>query len=144
SSYHDMREPATNLPMRDYADQWTHFAAVFKDGGFDGETDGNGQPIVAKIYRNGELKNEIAKRSTDHHYVSNNLSYPMTAFLEIKPDGSKNRRISGYMKHFHIWKIAKDGSEINALMNGQTEVTGDEPDLVCGWSFDTTVERDDQ
>ena len=51
-------------------------------------------------------------------------------------------KLSGYIKHFHLWKSAKSQGEIKKLMNEEIRVTGQEDDLVCGWEFDATVEDD--
>lgn len=140
--YNNMLEPETNVPMVDYGNKWVHFAAVYSETGFDGEKDGSGKLIVVKVYRNGELKNSGTRRSETDKYVSNNLDMAMTAFLEIKPDGSTTRKISGYIKDFHIWKTAKSLGEVNKLMNKETVVTGTETDLVCGWDFNIIAKDD--
>lgn len=41
------------------------------------------------------------------------------------------------MKHIHIWSTAKTGEEIQKLFSGETEVTGEEPDLICGWALNS-------
>ncbi len=135
STYDNMIEPETNVPMVDYGNQWVHFAAVYSDIGFDGEKDASGKLIVSKIYRNGDLKTTSTRRNESDKYVANDVAMPMTAFLELKSDGSTTRKISGFIKDFHIWKTAKSMTEVNKLMNKETTVSGTEADLVCGWDF---------
>jgi hypothetical protein len=121
--------------------RWVHVAAVYKDGGVDGE---NG--VIAKYYENGVLKNTINNNDPGRYYNpadDNRFQLlPMIAFAQHTSDGSLTRKSQGYIKHFHIWKTAKSENEIKNLMDGTTAVTGQEPDLVCGWKFDYTVEDD--
>lgn len=115
--------------------QWVHLAAVYNDNGVDGDMD-NGRPVFAKFYINGVMVSQMTKPD-GKFYAGNGLSnFPMIGFAALSSDLQPIRRISGYMKHMHIWKTAKSESELHTLMNGEVAVTGMEPDLVCGWSFD--------
>lgn len=142
SAYDNMLEPGADLPMSGFGNTWVHFAAVYSDNGFNGERDGNGSLIVIKVYRNGDLVGTATKRNSNDRYVGNDLPVSMTAFLEIRSDGSTTRKIAGYIKDFHIWKTAKTREEINQLKNKEITVSGTETDLACGWDFSKTV-RDD-
>lgn len=123
--------------------KWSHIAAVYDDNGVDGEME-NGYPVVAKYYVDGVLKSKIVRGDGAEDYYGGNdnnlLDLPMIAFAQFNIDGSLTRKSQGYIKHFHIWKSAKSEQELNSIMNNPQEVTGDEPDLVCGWPFNTTVE----
>lgn len=139
SAYDNMLEPGADLPMSGFGNTWVHFAAVYSDNGFNGERDGNGNLIVIKVYRNGQLVSTATKRNSNDKYVGNDLPMSMTAFLEIRSDGSTTRKISGFIKDFHIWKTAKTEAEINQLKNKEIVVSGTETDLACGWDFSKTV-----
>lgn len=109
---------------------WLHIAWVYNENGF------------CKFYLNGVLKeNRVTWEIVDHIKEDYSPYLPMTAFLQRDAEGSNSRPIAGYMKHFRIWKSAKNAQEVNELMNGK-EISGDETDLVCAWPFDETVEND--
>lgn len=126
-------------------DTWVYAAAVYNDKGVDGDTN-NGNPIVLKFYRNGELKNSGDNDNSSRYYNpaddSNFPQLPMIGFAQNNMDGTHTRPMQGYIKYFRIWKSAKTQAEIQNLMNGVTVVTGDEPDLACAWDFDKQVEDD--
>ncbi|MFV0418380.1 MAG: DUF4972 domain-containing protein [Dysgonomonas sp.] len=125
---------------------WVHVAAVYDDNGVDGSIE-NGKPVVAKYYVNGVLKNKVVNGETysGNYYGGNDNalpSLPMIAFAQFNKDGSQTRKSQGYIKDFHIWKTAKSENEINKLMDGTTQVTGEETDLACGWEFTMTADDD--
>lgn len=140
---HKLWEPGNGFAQ---AETWVHIAAVYDDKGVDGDMD-KGNPVVAKYYVNGILANRVVNGETytGNYYAGNDNalpSLPMIAFAQFNKDGSKTRQSQGYIKHFHIWKTAKTADELKAIMNGSTEVTGEETDLACGWTFDKTVDDD--
>lgn len=124
-------------------EKWVHFAAVINEKGVDGDVNSEGKPIVVKVYMNGELKDQ-ATGLDGNPYNPNDLGTSMIAFRHMGGNlGMTNDwKLSGYIKHFHLWKSAKSQGEIKKLMNEEIKVTGQEDDLVCGWEFDATVEDD--
>ncbi|WP_270087669.1 LamG-like jellyroll fold domain-containing protein [Sphingobacterium sp. SYP-B4668] len=144
SSYHNMLEPGVRVDMPQSANTWVHFATVYSDDGFNGEKDGNGTLIVGKVYKNGVLESTFTKRNSGDVYSASAIKLSMTAFAEIKSNGSLDRRISGYMKDLRIWKSIKDQQEITALMTKAKVVKGDEADLAAAWDFSMTVKDDQQ
>lgn len=115
--------------------KWIHLAAVYNDKGVDGEME-NGKPVFLKFYLNGEEVSRMVKPD-GRSYVSNPLdNCPMIGFAGVTSDGKLFRRLSGYMKDIHIWNKTKTPTEIADIMNKKITVSGSEPDLVCGWSFD--------
>lgn len=143
SSYHNMIEPSVPFEMPQNANIWIHFAAVYSDEGFDGEVDGNGTLIVGKIYKNGVQESVFTKRNSSDHYSSTGVKLTMSAFADLKTNGSLDRRISGFIKDMRIWKSAKNEAEITGLMTKSIPVTGQETDLAAAWDFSMTV-KDDQ
>lgn len=126
--------------------KWVHIAAVYNDKGVDGEMK-DGKPVVIKYYANGELKNSVTNGETyeGNYYGGNDNKLPklpMIAFAQHNEDGSRTRKANGYIKHFHIWNKSKSADEIKAIIDGTTEVTGKEADLVCGWPFIETADDD--
>lgn len=130
--------------------RWTHLALSFDDAN------------TTTFYINGhirETKNQVWKPSEEGYYKGNTApAISMTAFAQQKVGGTDmHRKMSGCLKHFHIWKKALSESEVRALMNQpaktawnttdfysdcpSSSVTGKESDLLCGWSFDETVEN---
>ncbi|WP_199768721.1 LamG-like jellyroll fold domain-containing protein [Sphingobacterium sp. HMA12] len=116
-------------------EQWVHFAAVVDENGINGEQI-NGKPVVVKVYQNGILKDQSTSFDGGN-YLSNYLQTPMIAFGQPAGVGgmTSNWRLSGYIKDFHLWKSAKSADVIQKIMNKEIDVTGFEPDLVCGWRF---------
>lgn len=140
---HKLWEPGGDF---NETNKWVHIAAVYNDKGVDGELN-EGKPVVAKYYVNGELKNTVTNGETyEGNYYGgndNNLpKLPMIAFAQHNRDGSRTRKANGYIKHFHIWNKSKSADELKGIMNGTTEVTGKESDLVCGWPFIETADDD--
>lgn len=140
---HKLWEPGDGLSQ---TDRWYHIAAVYNDKGVDGDTE-DGYPVVAKYYVNGELKNKTVNKETytGNYYGANDNDMPklpMIAFAQFNRDGSQTRKVQGYIKHFHIWNKAKSATELKNIMDGATEVTGEESDLACGWAFDLTADDD--
>lgn len=117
--------------------QWVHFAAVVDENGINGEQI-NGKPVVLKVYQNGILKDQSTSFDGGN-YLSNYLQTPMIAFGQPAGVGgmTSDWRLSGYIKDFHIWKSAKSEGTIRKIMNKDIDVTGFEPDLVCGWRFNS-------
>jgi hypothetical protein len=101
---------------------WHHYAAAY-----DGAT--------VKVYVNGELKAERSAGS-----MKSSQWHNLWAFGDPQV-GDANRQLSGAIKKLRLWNGAKTQVEIAALM--QTDVTGNESDLLCAWDF-TTVLDDDQ
>lgn len=116
-------------------EQWVHFAAVVDENGINGELI-NGKPVVVKVYQNGVLKDQSTSFEGGN-YLPNYLPTPMIAFGQPAGIGgmTSDWRLSGYIKDFHIWKGAKSETTIRKIMNKDIDVTGFEPDLVCGWRF---------
>ena len=111
-------------------DKWVHVAIV---------TDETPGALTTKMYLNG---NEVASQQSDkpdRYYISNDNGIPMVAFTQLTPEGvtKTNEAANGSMKHIHIWSTAKTGEEIQKLYSGETEVTGEEPDLICGWTLNS-------
>jgi hypothetical protein len=123
--------------------EWAHIAAVYCDSGVDGDMNGT-NPVVIKYYINGELKRTVENGNPGSVYYSaaDDKGKAMTAFVQFDKNGNRNREVEGYIKDFRIWKSAKSQAQINDLMNKAVTVTGNESDLVCAWSFDSTVEND--
>jgi hypothetical protein len=118
-----LHEPSAVWPTKEEDWQtWHHYAATY---------DGS----VVKVYINGEQKVETsagAMKSSQWHNL--------WAFGDPQI-GDANRQLSGAMKKLRLWNGAKTQAEIAALT--QTDVTGNEPDLLCAWDF-TTVATDDE
>lgn len=137
----DLFEPGFGFNI---VDQWVHIALVTNEKGVDGETNG-GKPIMMKMYVNGSLsKSEQSNQDSSKPYRPNDLSVPMVAFTGMSPEGSieGSKGTNGCIKYFHIWKKAKNQTEIQNIMNNPETVTGNESDLVCGWNFNQTVSDD--
>lgn len=139
----DLFEPGFGFNI---VDQWVHIALVTNENGVDGEfNNGNGKPIMMKMYVNGNLsKSEESNQSVDKPYRSSTIDVPMVAFTGLTVEGYVEgaKSTNGYMKYFHIWNKAKSQSEIQNIMNNPESITGQESDLVCGWNFDKTVSDD--
>ena len=140
---HNLLEPGEGFRQ---TETWTHIAAVYNDKGVDGEFR-DGLPVVLKFYKDGELKNSSTNNADRYYQSGDDSRFPelaMIAFAQFNPDGSTQRKMQGYIKHFHLWKSAKTADEIRKLMDGTTTVVGTESDLVCGWAFDKQVEAEDE
>lgn len=61
----------------------------------------------------------------------------MWAFVEPKDN---SRCMSGSIKKFRLWSVAKSESDIHSLMTADVE--GTEPNLVCAWDFTEKPEDD--
>lgn len=134
----DIMEPAYGF---NFVDEWVHLAFVTDETGVDGEMSA-GRPTMVKIYLNGELKYSSASHHAEgKNYSPQTSNIPMIAFGVLFADGNRqeDKGCSGNMKHLHIWKSAKSQAEIGNIMSNPENVTGQESDLVCGWSFDKTV-----
>lgn len=118
-------------------EQWVHFAAVIDENGINGEFI-NGKPVVVKVYQNGVLKDQSTSFEGGN-YLPNYLQTPMIAFGQPAGIGgmTSDWRLSGYIKDFHIWRGAKSEDTIRKIMNKDIDVSGFEPDLVCGWRFNS-------
>ncbi len=109
---------------------WLHIALVYNDNG------------RGKLYLNGVIKEgRVDWAINDWMKADFEPFLNMTAFVQRDVNGKLTRPVAGYLKHFRIWKAAKNAEEVNDLMNGKA-VTGRESDLVCAWPLDETVEDD--
>lgn len=123
--------------------EWVHISAVYNDKGVDGEMDGE-NPVFAKFYINGKLVARNTKPAGKYYRPNELSNAPMIGFAGLTDQLTHFRRMSGFMKDVHIWKTAKSEDEIVNIMNKETEVTGTEEDLVCGWSFDSAPKDNSQ
>ena len=106
--------------------EWFHIAAVFDTSA-----------KKSFIYINGELKASLDV--TDNLVpCSTESECRMWAFVEPL---DQSRCMSGYIKKFRLWDTAKSQSEIATLM--ETDVEGNEPNLVCAWDFTIKPENDE-
>lgn len=126
-------EPGFNYST---TNEWVHFAAVVNENGFPGEYI-NGQPVVIKVYKDGVLQDQMAKIASN--YLPNYMLTRMIAFGHSGANGlmTSDWRLSGSIKDFHIWRSAKSQEAIQKIMNKTIDVSGFEPDLVCGWRFNS-------
>lgn len=114
---------------------WIHFAAVVEADEVLG--------TYFYLYKNGEL---VAQHQGTNPYLAPKKPVVMTAFRRAwyEDDADAEPRVEsfaqGCIKKLHIWKSAKDATEIYDIYQENTVVTGKEEDLVCGWDFDKTVE----
>lgn len=132
--FNDLMEPAFGFST---VDEWAHLAIVTDETGVDGEMN-DGRPVMTKMYLNGELKHSTTShQDASKPYASNNRNVPMVAFtgMNAKGDRIEDKGANGSMKHLHIWGAAKTREEIRQLMDNPENVTGQEKDLVCGWSL---------
>ena len=137
----DLFEPGFGFNI---VDQWVHIALVTNEKGVDGESI-DGKPVMMKMYVNGiPSKSEQSNQDNSKPYRSNDLNVPMVAFTGMSADGyvESSKSTNGCIKHFHIWKKAKNQTEIQNIMNNPETVTGTETDLVCGWDLSKTVSDD--
>ncbi len=106
-------------------DTWFHFAAVM---------DINNDYIA--LYINGE---ESATMEMTDNMVpcTTTEECRMWAFVEPKDN---SRCVSGTMKNFRLWSTPKSQEEIQTLMN--SDVEGNESNLVCAWDFTVKPEDD--
>lgn len=121
----DLTLPTVATPAPTNYGQWFHIAAVHDSG--------NKKLLV---YINGELKGSTDL--TANMVVNSADDMRMWAFVEPK---DKSRCISGYMKKFRIWNVAKSQNELQQLM--ESDVTGNENGLVCAWDFTEKPENDE-
>lgn len=105
--------------------EWFHMAAVL-----------NTSAKKMIIYIDGEQKS-VLDMSDNMVPCSGDEECRMWAFVEPK-DNSRN--MSGYMKKFRLWSVAKSESEIRSLM--ESDVQGTERSLVCAWDFMVKPEDD--
>lgn len=136
-SYSDLFEPGFSFNT---LNQWVHVAVVTNENGVDGEIR-DGIPVMTKIYINGRLMLSEKGRDDRLPYTSNDKKVAMVAFTGLSATGSRigEKSTNGCMRHLHIWKSAKTQADIQHLMDSPEIVTGNEPDLVCGWTFNKTV-----
>lgn len=133
-NYSDLFEPGLGFNR---TNEWVHIAMVTNEQGVDGEFDESGRPIMIKMYINGELvKQEGFSGGT---YTKALETTCMLAFAGMESNGTMapDKWASGSIKHFHIWKTAKSQAELQQIKDNPESVTGEEPDLVCGWPFAT-------
>lgn len=135
--HNDLFEPGFSFGT---LNQWVHVALVTNETGVDGEIR-DGIPVMTKIYVNGQLL--LSERGRDDRlpYTSNDNEVAMVAFTGLSATGSRigEKSTNGCMRHLHIWKSSKSQSDVCRLMDAPEAVTGNEPDLVCGWAFNETV-----
>lgn len=134
----DLYEPWARF---EEAQKWVHIAMVWNPAK---EDDGSGNPVTFKMYLDGEPVKVEDWGRTDYNPNVQNVS--MIGFNYTNFDGSiatDGKGTNGYMKHLHIWNSVKSQAEVQDIMNHPAEVTGQESDLVCGWSF-TQMALDDQ
>ena len=139
--FNDLMEPAFGFTT---INEWVHLAVVTDETGVDGEMNG-GRPVT-KMYMNGELKlSTTSHQDASKPYASNDSNVPMVAFGGMSATGNRigDKGANGSMKHLHIWRAAKTQDEIRRLMEHPENVTGEEDDLVCGWTF-AKMALDDQ
>ena len=130
--FNDLMEPAFGFST---VNEWVHLAVVTDETGVDGEMNG-GRPVMTKMYMNGELKlSTTSHQDASKPYASNDSNVPMVAFGGMSATGNRigDKGANGSMKHLHIWRAAKTPEN----------VTGEEDDLVCGWTF-AKMALDDQ
>lgn len=140
--FNDLMEPAFGFST---VNEWVHLAVVTDETGVDGEMNG-GRPVMTKMYMNGELKlSTTSHQDASKPYASNDSNVPMVAFGGMSAAGNRigDKGANGSMKHLHIWRAAKTQDEIRRLMEHPENVTGEEDDLVCGWTF-AKMALDDQ
>ena len=140
--FNDLMEPAFGFAT---VNEWVHLAVVTDETGVDGEMNG-GRPVMTKMYMNGELKlSTTSHQDASKPYASNDSNVPMVAFGGMSATGNRigDKGANGSMKHLHIWRTAKTQDEIRRLMEHPENVTGEEDDLVCGWTF-AEMALDDQ
>ena len=140
--FNDLMEPAFGFAT---VNEWVHLAVVTDETGVDGEMNG-GRPVMTKMYMNGELKlSTTSHQDASKPYASNDSNVPMVAFGGMSATGNRigDKGANGSMKHLHIWRAAKTQDEIRRLMEHPENVTGEEDDLVCGWTF-AKMALDDQ
>ena len=140
--FNDLMEPAFGFTT---INEWVHLAVVTDETGVDGEMNG-GRPVMTKMYMNGELKlSTTSHQDASKPYASNDSNVPMVAFGGMSATGNRigDKGANGSMKHLHIWRAAKTQDEIRRLMEHPENVTGEEDDLVCGWTF-AKMALDDQ
>ena len=139
--FNDLMEPAFGFAT---VNEWVHLAVVTDETGVDGEMNG-GRPVMTKMYMNGELKLSTSHQDASKPYASNDSNVPMVAFGGMSATGNRigDKGANGSMKHLHIWRTAKTQDEIRRLMEHPENVTGEEDDLVCGWTF-AKMALDDQ
>ena len=140
--FNDLMEPAFGFST---VNEWVHLAVVTDETGVDGEMNG-GRPVMTKMYMNGELKlSTTSHQDASKPYASNDSNVPMVAFGGMSATGNRigDKGANGSMKHLHIWRAAKTQDEIRRLMEHPENVTGEEDDLVCGWTF-AKMALDDQ
>ena len=121
----DLSLPTIATPAPKNSGEWFHIAAVH---------DSNNKKLM--LYINGELK--ASTDLTANMVVNNADDMRMWAFVEPI---DKSRCMSGYIKKFRIWNVAKSENEIRQLMN--TDVTGNENGLMCAWDFTEKPENDE-
>lgn len=121
----DLTLPTISTPSPTNYGEWFHIAAVHDSGN---------KKLL--LYINGDLKSSTTL--TANMVVNSVDDMRMWAFVEPK---DKSRCISGYMKKFRIWSVAKSENEIKQLMN--TDVEGIENGLACAWDFTEKPENDE-
>ena len=111
--------------------EWNHVALVWNINAVAGP--GEDRPYHMKMYVNGELfwqkNNDILDGGIPRPMLPSSRK-KMRAFIDPY---HPTRCMTGYMKKFRIWNLAKTPQEIQALMN--SDVTGTEAGLLCAWDF---------
>lgn len=134
--FNDLFEPAFGFSR---TNEWVHIAMVTDEQGVDGDKNGDGKPIMIKMYLNGEEVHRETSNQNGKYYSKALSSTSMVAFTGMETTGSlaPDKWASGSIKHFHIWKKAKSQAQIQYIKDNPETVTGEESDLVCGWAFST-------
>ncbi|TLX78487.1 LamG domain-containing protein [Labilibacter sediminis] len=114
--------------------EWNHIAMVYDASLSEGQL---------KMYLNGEIffskTNDIVDNAgVVQSYQPNTKNFNMWAFQEPTDQA---RCMTGYIRKFRFWNVAKTQSDINTLMN--SDVTGSESDLECAWDFTMVPENDE-
>lgn len=112
--------------------QWNHIVMVWNENITDSQL---------KMYVNGQLffskTNDVRNDAGQlQNYMPNTRNLNMWAFQEPTDN---SRCMTGFIKKFRVWSIAKSAEEINTLMN--SDVTGTETGLVCAWDFTTVPDN---
>ena len=119
--------PTLYTPAPSTYGEWVHFAGVYDTGG-----------QCMYLYVNGELKQSW---TLSDKMVAGETADELRMWAFVEPL-DHSRCVSGYIKKFRLWSVAKTQEEVNALMN--SDVTGSEPGLACAWDFTIKPENDSE
>ena len=121
----DLTLPTVYTSAPSTYDKWFHLVAVL-----------NGDTDKMEIYIDGEIKATLD--------MAENMVLPSTAdecrMWAFKEPKDNSRCVSGSMKKFRLWSVAKTASEVKSLMT--TDVVGTEANLTCAWDFTVKPEDD--